>query len=511
VPGSAVWWVPVALSGSVVVISLMPSPPNDWFWHMRVGQWIVESGGIPTTNRFAWTVPAETPYVYGAWLGGLLLYGLERLGGLELIIFVRNLLAAGLLVVVALECHRRTESWRWSALTVLGVSVLMLNNLAVRPQMFAWVPFALAMYLLGHYADGRLAAGWLAAALAALMAFWVNVHGSFVLGLALVGSYLAGALIHAWRDPQARTSGRYVGGLALGLGAMVLATFANPLGPAIYAYVHEALYAPSQRLIAEWQPPAPAGLVHGWFFLSILTLLAIWAHQRRPPAARDLILVCGMLWLAWSGVRYVLWYGVVVMPILAEGWARLVSPRVFIRTAPPPAWAGAILGMLLLIPVIVVQPWLLRSLRLGDAYEARMLPSPAPPLLTRGTPVAAIEHLRQNPGGRLFNEMGFGSYVIWALPEQRVFIDPRVVDLFPVGLWEDYRAIGEGREALQLLDRYGVDRVLLRRDTQANLSRVLQGTGAWEREYSDSDSEIWRRTEGARTSQAAARPLRRNT
>jgi hypothetical protein len=379
-------------------------------------------------------------------------------------------------------------------------------------------------YLLGRYSQGRLGAVPLALWLAGLMAFWVNVHGTFVLAFALGGATLAAMLLDYWRPASAtpraepglqagyesgivRTSAR-LWGLSGALGAMALASLANPLGPGIYRHVETALHAPGQQLVSEWQPPTPSGLAFGAFFLSILALLLVWAHQRQPPATRDLLLVCGMVWLGWSAARHVVWYGVVAIPILAEGLARMGSlPEGWLGNGRPRR-AASVLALLLLIPVVLVQPWFVRRLGLGDAYTQRMLPSPAAPLLSRGTPFFAAEYLRQHPGGRLFNEMGFGSYLIWALPEPQVFVDPRVADLFPLALWEDYRAIGAGRDALELLDRYGVDRVLLRRDTQARLASALADAANWQREYMDPDAEVWRRTPAPALPNGAGTPTR---
>ncbi len=78
----------------------------------------------------------------------------------------------------------------------------------------------------------------------------------------------------------------------------------------------------------------------------------------------------------------------------------------------------------------------MRTLPLPNEYQEQILPPPAPPLLSTLTPVSAAEYLRGNPGGKLFNDMGYGSYLIWAVPEQKVFMDPRI-ELYPLQQWLD--------------------------------------------------------------------------
>ena len=70
-------------------------------------------------------------------------------------------------------------------------------------------------------------------------------------------------------------------------------------------------------------------------------------------------------------------------------------------------------------------------------------------LITRDTPVGAVEFLvDQRPDGRIFNDMAFGSYLIWAAhPEYQVFSDPRI-ELFSQEIWDDYKIISTARPGL---------------------------------------------------------------
>src|SRR5262245_15145444 len=102
------------LIGLGVYAALVPTPPNDFWWHLRVGQIVAESG-VPRTNIFAWTLPADTPYTY-AWLAGSLFYALYQLGGLELVVFARNLLLVATFAVVGVEARQRGGSWALAGL-----------------------------------------------------------------------------------------------------------------------------------------------------------------------------------------------------------------------------------------------------------------------------------------------------------------------------------------------------------------------------------------------------------
>jgi hypothetical protein len=484
-------WTLVALALIGCFITLVPTPPNDFWWHLRAGQ-LVASSGVPTTNLFAWTLPRDTPYVYATWLGEWLFYQLYAVGGLQATALARNLLGLAGFALVAVDERRRSGSWRLAALAALLAGMMTINNLIIRTQNWSWVPFGLFAALLSAYAAGRLHPRWLAA-LPALMAFWVNAHGAFVLGLVMVAIYAAGESARLVLGQAGRLTPRRLLWLYLALAGCVAATLANPLGAGIFGYVVKLLTdPPSQGLINEWQPPTTRSLAGMFFYISLLALMAALALGRRRPTITDTLLVCAFAWQAWNGQRYVVWFGMIAMPILAQC---LASPRAKLRPAGLPL-ANGLLAACLALVVVICQPPLRGLLPFPRAYTALFAPMPGAELtFSASTPVAASAWLRAHqPGeGRLFNEMGYGSYLIWAVwPEAQVFIDPRV-ELYPLAQWQDYQAVSEGRDVEATLARYGVTRVMLDRHSQPRLSQALGASSSWQREYQDAQSEIYRR------------------
>src|SRR5262245_1693986 len=263
-PGIEHLWAIIALTLIGVIIALAPTTPHDFWWHLKVGQ-IVAERGIPTTNLFAWTLPADAPFIYATWLGEWLFYALYQIGGLPATVLARNLLGLAGFTLVAVEARRRSGSWRLAALAALLAAAMTINNLTTRTQNWSWVPFGLFLLILWAYVDGQVRARALLA-LPPIMAFWVNAHGAFVLGLALVAIVAAGeTLRRLLKQPRALDRARlrvlYLAGLAT-----AAATLLNPIGPGIFGYVRKLLTdPPSQGLVNEWQPPTTHS-VAGFFF-----------------------------------------------------------------------------------------------------------------------------------------------------------------------------------------------------------------------------------------------------
>jgi hypothetical protein len=500
-------WVLVALGAVGIVISISRTVPNDFWWHLKAGE-LIATSGIPTTNIFAWTLPADTPFIYQSWLGEWLFYVLYQVGGLPFVVFARNMLGLAAFALVAVEAQQRSGSWRLASGAVLLAALMSINNLTTRTQNWSWIPFALLLLLLGAYVRQRLGPRWLVA-LPLLMIFWVNVHGGFMMGILVMGAFVVGeTLRRLLRQPYALNWDR-LRPLYIAATAMIAVTVINPLGPGIFGYVLTLLTdAPSQGLVNEWQPPSPRSAAGWFFFVSVIMLLVAFAWSRRRPTITEILLTCGMLWIAFNGARYVVWFGMAAMPILVQsfsaprsvpvpGLSEQQRPPRQQRVGSPPI--NAVLALVVLLSVIIVQPWFKPALPLPETYREAFAPVPGAPLLfANDTPVGAAEHLRAEPcAGNLFNEMGYGSYLIWALyPAEQVFVDPRV-ELFPLALWEDYVNISRGQHTAALFDEYDIECVLLDVDDQERLADLMPTLPGWERTYSDEQSEVWRRTRDA--------------
>jgi hypothetical protein len=375
---------------------------------------------------------------------------------------------------------------------------MTVNNLNARTQNWSWLPFMGVLMILGGYSAGRCTPRWLIA-LPLLMIFWVNAHGAFVIGLLVAGAFVVGeTLRRLLRHPRA-LGWPQLRWLYLAFAGMGVATLANPLGAGVFGYVSSLLSDQAiQGLINEWQPPDPRSLAGGMFIVGVLALIAAFAFARRRPTISDALIVCGLAWQAFTGARSVVWFGMAAMPIMAQS---LAAPRAVFSAEvaeQPPRGSGVanlLTALLIAASFVALQPWLKPLVGLPAPYRAIFADVPgAPQLFSVDTPVAAVDELRARPcAGPIFNEMGYGSYMAWALyPAAQSFIDPRI-ELFSLKLWQDYAAISRGQEALTKLDGYGVACVLLDRGHQPGLANALEGSPSWERSFMSGQSEIWRR------------------
>ena len=120
---------------------------------------------------------------------------------------------------------------------------MVLRAHPVRPQLFSLLLFALLLTLV---ARSDKTGSWRPLALApVVMIVWVNCHGGWIVGLAVLGLWISMTALSApWRD-------RIV--LAGVLAASAAATLVNPYGFGLWHFLSTTVRL-ERTLISDWQP-----------------------------------------------------------------------------------------------------------------------------------------------------------------------------------------------------------------------------------------------------------------
>ena len=459
-------YILVALLAVALVGLARQVEPADFWWHLASGRHIVETGSIPTTDIFSWTQAGE-PFFTQPWLAQVLMYLFHSLGGLPLLLVIHAVLLTGGYALLLRECVAITGRERLSALTLLLFTLPpSVINWSVRPQSWAIPLFLASLVLLSAYRrGGATRAIWL---LPLLMALWVNLHGAFVTGLALVGVTV---VVEGWRTWRGHAGGltpeRWwrLMAVAATTGAAV---FANPRGVGVIAYVVELLTSSTVApLVTEWSVPEATSLYGALFFGASLVLIAALTLTPRPPSATDLLIAAAFWVLALTAIRHALWFAAAGAPVLARAIvARTPAPE---PRAGAPAVSVGLLGIVML-GLVMASPWVRPLVFDGQRGE----------LVGSLTPVAAVAALQGEAQAqlRLFNYEAAGSYLIWQTPEQPVFIDPRF-EFYPPQQWDDYRDLSAGRRVEELIAQYEFEGFIVDVERQAPLVTALEELEGW--------------------------------
>ncbi|MCE5238750.1 hypothetical protein LLH23_09700 [bacterium] len=482
-------WPLAVLACLFAFVATCPIRPQDFWWHLKVGQEIVQTHRIPQVDTFSYTMPgAPYPSYNVYWLADVALYRIHALGGPALSLFAHALLITGTYLLLCLVCLRLAGNARMATAALVAAAALGFENWNLRPQALSLLLFTLTLGLVYAFRTGARTSRWRLAAFPALMLLWVNCHGSFALQIVMLAVWLVETVWERCRiGPRSRREvWAPAVALVLSAGAMLL----NPQGAGIFAYLGEMAANPAVRQLQEWAPASLAtrdGIAF-WVLAPLGLVLLLWAGRARSGLFHWLMLIAFGL-LAWRTGRAIVWFGLVVAPIIAELLPRVLERRGPCRAAhdalPPGERVVLAVLMLCFATLMVVSlPW----------FKDR-LPFPAQKagLISAETPVAATSFLLQHHlPPQVFHSADDGSYLIWAAtPQVRVFADPRI-ELYPARVWDAYHALSRGDAGWQrTLDAYGVNTLLLSRRQQPGLVAAAAASADWQQVYADSTSVIY--------------------
>jgi len=338
------------------------------------------------------------------------------------------------------------------------------------------------------------------------MAFWVNLHGAFVLGLGLMAFFLASESIRRYvHGPRHQTLsvsrlGLLCGVLVLSLGATLL----NPEGFGVFEYVAGVLKDPgSQIWVTEWKPPnirKLPGIVFffGPFFLSLPALL----FSSRKLRLTEFCLYFGFAAFALSALRNGIWFSLVIPPIVARSLTGTIlggeEQSSLSRSLPQQGQHKGARG-----PGSSVMNWIVVLALLSGATVSSPWLFPRffqKPIWQKDTPVGVMDFLeKQDLQGNIFHSQIYGDYMVWRLwPRQRSLIDGRI-HIFGEELVRDYLAAFTDTCWERRLEKWKIKYLLLKKNDQFlkgtdRLTEEARTSANWRVIYEDEISVLFEKT-----------------
>jgi hypothetical protein len=387
---------------------------GDLARHLRHGEWMLQHHRLITADPFSYTKGGQ-PFVAFEY-GSQLAYALaHRVGGLAAVTVLAALLIAAAYALITRFMLRRGVEPLLAGLVTTAAIITGMGHWLARPHLFTLVAVPLLLELLSPVGQWRY---W---PFAILFAVWVNLHGGFVYGLVLIGIFLAAAVIDAlrssggpWRSAAVR---RYAG--ALGLGAA--SALANPWGVGVYRHI-VSMFGDHYIIdhTAEFASPDFHDLASKFFLILLVAVMAAAFLNRRAPTVTVLMTVAGV-YLALVHQRNATLFGLTALPLVAmhldPAWrsARFLGKlrrgaEAGAKGASTAAWVGAVSALAIALGAahgrVGSRQWV------GNAFSPERLPMAA---------VAAARSAGLT--GRVFSDFGWGGYLLYAWPEQKVFID----------------------------------------------------------------------------------------
>jgi hypothetical protein len=405
----------------------------DLWWHLAAGREMIQHKTLLRTEVFSHTLFGQ-PWINFEWLSQFLLVGVMNCAGITGLFIGKIALSLSVLFLLVFSMYLSGARGPFLLLlSTVGFGVLR-PRLQEKPELFTLNLLGLFVVLLlaGLKSKEASEKKWIPWVLGGLMILWVNLHGGFLYGLALVGTMVLGLRFRNGRKEDIVLLDRaFVVCLA--------ATLVNPHGPFIgnVFLEHWFQFGAGTGLLEEWVPPSLLQVPLYWMLFFATGIALVWNLLRKktqvyfwiPPVVLFLL-------LSVQFYRSTALLAFVALPYLAAS-VPIGKPRLY-------------LWFIALLPLFAVRSTLATTWRPGAVYWRRF-------------PVKACEFLqRTNIQGKLYNSYEFGGYIEWKLgPTTKVFSDGRYL-FYPL-LEQENRlnqtlfSLRSRNEWPSFFDRYGVD------------------------------------------------------
>lgn len=366
----------------------------DIFWQLKLGELILARHGSVPREPFA-ALHLGEPLPAVAWAGQALMAGVRLLGGWGLLRVFDAIMWLGGFWAIGWACRHRGAPAAAVALALVLAFCAALPTASIRPQSFACLCFGLLLALQRL----QLRTGITVLLGAPLLVIWQNLHPSVSIGALAMGVV---ALVEwlAWLRDRARPKPIAASVLTI---AGLVAIFATPDGLGILDVSARNAEASIAIGASEWLPLwVPANHLNA-LPIAVVVLIALRFLLRRHERvdASELAVALVLLVLTVSAYRFVLFWAVAVVPVIARA-AGGAQER---HKALAPYWIAlaAVAAVAVVVPLLV------------------------PTRFVETLPLAAIERLkREGVRGTVYGDFPFGGPIIDAgYPDWRVAYDGR--------------------------------------------------------------------------------------
>src|SRR5271157_1770368 len=275
------------LAGS---LSNRPLADAEIGWHIRTGEQILTTHSLPRTDPFSSTMQGQ-PWFAWEWLYDIPLGVLHQACGLNGVVWLCALLVAAIFALLLSQLLKRGTGLPLAVVLMLLALAAATIHLYARPHIVSWLFSLLWWVALENWERwerperGSLPR-WIPWFFPASMLLWVNLHGGWIFGTALLGTYTLAASVESVRarknDPFAAIRAAHrARAMAMAWVASALATLVNPFGWRLHAHIYRYL---SDRYLMNRIDEFRSPDFHGWaercFAVILLLTLIAFAGNR---------------------------------------------------------------------------------------------------------------------------------------------------------------------------------------------------------------------------------------
>jgi hypothetical protein len=429
-------WLMIALLPVLILLKCpVAGEDYDLWWQMAHGKYYITHHTLSMDlSMFSWT-PTDPTWIYNTCLGSIAVYLFYSfMGGFGLWLF-QWLIFGG--VFLSFYFFLRLLNQRLDANSVTIIATIgIVCSIACsyyKPDLFSALLFCWTVFIFFYIKINRIK--YLFYLYPLIFAFWVNLHGAFLVGLVFLAMAFTGEILNRIFFPRESFTTEDL--VHFGIAGVLsgVATLLNPYGInyllSLFPTIMNSIGSPSysgkyDKVILDYTSLWPHLKDTGVAFLTggltawIMTLMAVSVFslsvyeliKKRSCDFSVLIISFGLYWKGMETIRACYFFPLAFFFVFFYLLIYRLKLKSFVNRA-------TIFSLLILIFFFVSASYLnLRYLPDSKWFGAG---------LDNFVPVKEVEFLKKcKIKGPIFNDYVIGGYLSWALyPDDKIFIDPR--------------------------------------------------------------------------------------
>lgn len=479
------------LIGAVFVLfASRPLWHTDLWDHLNYGENILRTHSVSPTEPLM-RLCRGVPMINIPWLAQVGMAALNDHFGLTALQFTYALLVALCVAVISWRAVRMSHSAFGGILAgAIFLKVNLDQLLVIRPQLAGLLCYCVVVaWMLGRSKHCR--AAWIGMPL--MFVLWANVHGSFSMGLFLMGIAGLGRfgdVLVISKSIRVALLDRDFHRTILLTQLCAVAVLLNPSGLSIYPEVLNVAGNSNIESMFEWDAlTLRSAQGQSAAAAALLAFLAIKLSPRRMHCGEILAFVTTGLLAAWSA-RMLNWWAPLAGLVTGTHLLAAIRKTTPWMKNPQPGnptglWTVVNIGMMWIL--FALTPFGIQTVH-GRIPEAQRLMSAETPLAT----VAFLDSMEELPRGIAFVPAEWAGYVMNRGPES---LEPMVnlhVHVIPEQVWNDYiRMINGPSDWNGLMNEYGINLAVVDKARQPALVKRFRESAEWTSKYEDRQGMIF--------------------
>ncbi len=389
---------------------------NDFWWHIKVGEYVIETGNVPTSDIFSWYgTSIGLEWTAHEWLSDVIFYAVHSAFGTIGVFF----LSVGGAILLYLLLWKEGSKYIKTNILLSGLlfslfAVLTSLFFYGRPHIFSFfLLFAELKILYSFYENLKSKSIWFIPLIAIV---WSNLHGgSSNLSYILCIIFLLVGLCNfsLGRLDTNKLDRKQIRILLVVTIMTIVALLVNPIGYRVLIYPYANLSDNlSMAVISEWQAPdaKQVGNLILYFFPILLMSFGIVCGTKKLRLI-DLVIMLAFLFLFFRSARFIiLWY------IASVFYAFRYIPEMKVKTIQ--SIVEKISVWLLTVTLILCS--IISIAETVDTYNNDKL-------ISKVVSDQAVSVIKEDQPKRIFNDYNLGETLIYN--DIPVFFDARA-DLY---------------------------------------------------------------------------------